>query len=82
MAVSELGPLVEAAQAEEQELVAKQGELTTARDELNAAQAVVDEKQGVVNQVSSELATEKADVVAAVNAVMSKCQEILQTLQG
>ena len=81
MSVQDLVPLVETAQAEETELIAKQGELETARQELTSAQAVVSEKQAVVTAKTEETQAEKADLIGAINSILTRCNEMLAGLQ-
>lgn len=81
MAVSDLKPLVDVVETESADVAEMQTALDGAKGELTAAQNVVDEKRAAVESATSSLNTETGELVAAITAVVAKCNELLAELQ-
>lgn len=82
MAVADLQALLDAAKKEETDLQAKQGELGTAQTERDAAKAAYDTAQAHVNDVSSQAATERSELVASLRALSDHIAQMIDQLSA
>ena len=82
MAFETLSQLITEAEAEQAELDQATAALDAAKADLLAVQTELTDKQAAVDAARDAAGTEKGDVVAKIQAVVTRCNEILIALQG
>ena len=82
MAFEQLTQLVSEAEVEQQQLVEANSALDAAKAQLATVQTQVAAAQEAVNAASTAAGQEKADVVAKIGAIVTRCNEILVELQS
>ena len=82
MAFETLSQLITEAEAEQAELDQATAALDAAKADLLAVQTELTDKQAAVDAARDAAGTEKGDVVAKIQAVVTRCNEILIGLQG
>jgi len=82
MAFDQLQQLVTEANVEQEELNAALVVLDAAKAELVQVQETLAQKQGAVDQAREAAGVEKADVIAKIQAILVRCNEILSELQA
>jgi len=82
MAFEQLRQLLDEADVQQVELTSAEETLTGVKAELVEIQTQLAAKQESVAQAQSTVNTERADVIAALTAIVSRCNEILTNLQA
>ena len=82
MAFEQLRQLLDEADVQQIELASAEETLTGVKAELVEIQTQLAAKQESVAQAQSTVNTERADVIAALTAIVARCNEILTNLQA